>query len=103
MASRTLSERRRAFLAIGGVVFPRVGEVGLYSVRFVLLDSRLVDVDEAYRGVVVVRVSQSGATIWARFAHPEGQGRFGAAIYAWRRTQYGIYTRVEEPRGSVRF
>lgn len=98
-----MSEARRALFALGGVVFPKAGDVGIYSVRFELTGFRFVEFDESYRSVVVLRVSKSGSTIWTRFTHVEAQSRYGAGIHEWRREADRLYYRRKDPKGGVRF
>lgn len=104
-ASRTLSEKQRAFLALRGEVFPRVGDRAVYTV------GSGVDADysdDAERTVEVVRVSQTGATIWTRFVCPAGQQRYGEnrpTPHRWSRAAAGVYYSggILAPYGELRF
>jgi len=80
---RTMSEKTRAFLAIQGQVFPRVGDRGLFSEGFAGIDAEFSDDNE--RVVEVLRLSATGHTLWGRFVHPIGQQRFGEgrSIQRW--------------------
>lgn len=100
MAARAMSTKKRTFLALGGVVFPNVGDGGLYFAALPPGARFASAVAERCRNVVVLRVSKSGETIWTRFSHPD---RFGAGIHEWRRVRNGHYARSKDPKGAVRF
>ena len=102
---RTMSEKTRAFLALRGDVFPRVGDRGIFSPGFEEIDA--VFSDDEQRTVEVMRVSATGATIWARFVHPEGQRSFGSGMttHRWSRSENMIYygAGTHAPFGELRF
>ncbi len=98
--SRTISERKRAFLALQGTVLPRVGDRAVVQGA---IDAEFSD-DEL---VEVVRISTSGKTIWTLSLNENGQTRFGtraqwAANHHWALASRGWYTCVSHHlRGCV--
>lgn len=75
---RTMSERRRAFLALQGNRFPHIGQRGWWSGPRNELTRR------SPRGAVeVVRLSASGKTIWTRFVSAHSRERFGRESHRW--------------------
>lgn len=103
---RTMSEKTRAFLALRGDVFPREGDLGIFSEGF----SGIIDAefsDDKQRTVEVRRVSATGLRIWTRFVHPEGQRRYGEGMleHLWKRSENDVYTSsgFHAPIGEIRF
>jgi len=80
---RTMSERKRALLALAGVLFPRVGDCGVYHGG---VADDAVTTDEE-RTVEVLRLSASGVTIWTRFVHAKGMRVHGEGrtVHRWVR------------------
>ncbi len=83
--SRTISDRKRAFLALQGTLLPRVGDRAVFVdlIFGALFDAEFSD--DTARTVEVVRVSSSGATLWTRFVYTRGRDRFGGGQHRWRR------------------
>lgn len=76
--ARGMSERRRAFFALQGERFPRVGERGWWS------GPKPPGERHSPRGrVEVVRLSASGHTIWTRFTSAHSRKRFGDESHRW--------------------
>ncbi len=100
-----MSEKTRAFRALGGDVFPRVGDRGIYSPGIQRIDAEFSDDSE--RTVEVERVSATGATIWTRFVQPAGHQRYavGHMPHRWSRGPSGIYwgNGTRAPLGELRF
>lgn len=72
---RSISERRRAFLALQGERLPLIGERGKWSGPG--------PENRWPRAVEVVRVSASGRTIWTRFVTAESRRRYGSNTHRW--------------------
>ena len=105
MSARTLSEKQRAFHALKGDVYPRVGDRGIFSEGFgPTIDAAFED--DVVRTVEVLRVSESGKTIWTRFVHPDGYVQYGRGRepQRWLRgAGDGVFYWGQEPFGEVKF
>jgi len=75
---RTMSERRRAFLALQGERFPHIGQRGWWFGPRSELTRR-----SPRAAVEVVRLSVSGKTIWTRFISEHSRSRFGRGSHRW--------------------
>lgn len=92
MTARTMSENRRAFLALLGETYPRAGDRAIcFEDNHRGIDAEFSD--DLSRTVEVTRVSETGATIWTRFICPVGQRRFGVGLplHRWIRIADGYY------------
>jgi len=65
--SRTMSENRRAFLALRGELFPHVGKIGQMRIPSVFFTA------DIQWPVIVEKVSVNGKTIWTRLLPPYGR------------------------------
>lgn len=83
--ARTLSEKKRAFLALRGELFPRVGQVG--ELRSPDLPDSTERWGDEPQDVVVERLSASGQTIWTRMLLPDGER--SEQLYRWYRIERG--------------
>lgn len=95
----TMSEKKRAFHALEGQLFPTVGQRARW---------REVNVKQKPRVVEVVRVSASGLTIWTRFPGPRSRLRYGEHVNRWERWEgsapghpFGLYRSCGERRGGL--
>jgi hypothetical protein len=76
---REMSENRRAFLALQGQTFPRVGDRGLYK-QFGASPS-----DEVVTPVKVLDVTESGLTVTVRFVRSAMRTRFSVENFVVHR------------------
>jgi len=74
-ATRVMSEQRRAFLALQGKTFPRVGDQGRYIHNEINLSAPPPE-QRPWAAVVVLDVSVSGLTVTVRFAERWARVRF---------------------------
>lgn len=98
-----MSEKKRAFFALRGDVFPRIGDRGTYH-GGVADDAATTDVE---RTVEVVRLSASGTTVWTRFLYTKGQLEHGDGqlLHRWVRETNHVYAGngFSGPVGTVTF
>lgn len=95
MSDRSMTDRQRAFLALQGKRFPRVGEIGTFTGR------RGAD---RFRALVVVRrVSRTGTCIWTHFKTNKSQLRFGSELHRWERYIEGYSTYIDGITGELTF
>jgi len=84
--AKTLSEQKRAFDALKGVLYPNVGD------RARWIGTRLSRSKWDGAVVKVVRVSATGKTIWTRFVSAQANKRYGSGPHRWERwTDDGPY------------
>lgn len=100
---RTMSEKRRAFLALCGNTYPRAGDVVWWDPALATHDRSLSLVP-----VEVERISRSGSSIWTRFRNREWQQSYGGGLYRWALSstlqgQSVVYRSTSYLRGSVTF
>jgi hypothetical protein len=98
-----MSEKKRAFLALRGDVFPRIGDRGTYHGG---IPDDLITTD-VERTVEIVRLSASGTTIWTRFLYAKGQLEHGDGqqSHRWARKTNHVYigNGFSGPVGKVTF
>lgn len=86
-AARAMSEQRRAFLALQGRTFPRVGDRGRYIHNEINLGRR----DERTVALVIVlEVSVSGLTVTVRFVDRWARVRFCRKPFRVHRRGEGV-------------
>lgn len=66
--ARVMSEQRRAFLALQGKTYPRIGDRGRYVHNEIDLGATRPSDERTEASVVVLDVSVSGLTVTVRFA-----------------------------------
>lgn len=86
---RVMSEQRRAFLALQGKTFPRIGDRGRYIHNKIDLRTTRPSEERPEASVVVLSVSVSGLTATVRFAERWARVRFCRRPFCVRRRGNG--------------
>ena len=86
-AARVMSEQRRAFLALEGKTFPRIGDRGRYIHNELNLGAKP---ERAEAAIVVLDVSVSGLTATVRFAARWARIRFCRKPFCVHRRGNGV-------------
>ena len=82
MSPETVSDKKRAFDALRGITYPRVGQRGRWTgTRYLPWGG----MKPATAVVEVVRISATGKTLWTRFVSQKSTQRYGAGPHRWER------------------